>query len=145
MNPYAKGSQAYKKAAVNTQDQATLILMLYDGAVRFLKKALIKLEENDLEGAHTSLVKTKDIVAELLGSLNTEGTGEIGVNLQKLYTYIYNRLIDANIQKSPVLTDECLVLLTELREGWRAVIEQRKTKSNYVQMRGTVKPVNVEG
>lgn len=145
MNPYAKGNQAYKKASVNTQDQATLILMLYDGAVRFLKKAQIKLSEKDLEEAHVCLVKSKDIVAELLASLKTEGTGQIGANLQQLYTYIYNRLIDANVQKSPEMTAECLQLVSELREGWRSVIAHRKAQANQAQTRAAVKPINVEG
>ena len=63
MNPYAKPGKAYKAAAVNTEDQATLILMLYDGAIRFCKTAQLKHKKGDIEGVHNNLVKAKDIVS----------------------------------------------------------------------------------
>lgn len=147
MNPYEKGSHAYKKAAVNTQDQGTLILMMYDGLVRFLKAGLLKMEAKDLEGTHNNLVRAKDIVAELMASLNLEGSGEMGANLKALYAYMYNRLIDANVQKNAQLVEEVLGLVLELREGWRGVIDQRKKAGStpYAQTKGAIKPLNVEG
>jgi len=126
MNPYIKGNNAYKKASVTTKDQCTLILMLYDGAIRFLKVALTKIDEEDIEGAHQQLVKAKNIVGELLSSLKTEQGGDVGTGLQSLYTYIYNRLIDANIQKEKEPIIEVIDLLDEIREGWREIVKMRK-------------------
>ena len=134
MNPYIKGNNAYKKASVTTKDQCTLILMLYDGAIRFLKVALTKVEEEDIEGAHQQLVKAKNIVEELLASLKAEQAGELGAGLQSLYTYIYNRLIDANIQKEKEPIIEVINLLSEIREGWREIVKMRKAPNPMDQL-----------
>jgi len=146
MNPYQKGSQAYKKAAVNTMDQGALILMLYDGALRFLRAGLIKLEAEDLEGSHNNLLRAKDIVAELMSSLNLDSSGEIGANLKDLYSYIYNRLIDANVNKDAELVREAISLLNELRGGWKGMIDSNKTsKTPVMNQRGAIKPISLEG
>ena len=146
MNPYAKSSKAYKQASVTTDDQGALILMLYDGAIRFCKTAHLKIEKKDLEGAHFNLVKAKDIVAELLASLNTESAGEMGNNLRQLYTYIYNRLIDANLQKDNPMIQEVIELLVEVREGWRAIAQPKKTaQPGRFNGTGSMKTVNFSG
>jgi len=97
MNPYTKSNQAYKKAAVTTKDQGTLILMLYDGTIRYLKIASNKINKQDLEGAHNAISKAKAIISELMTSLNTDHSGRVGSSLKSLYVYMFNRLIDANI------------------------------------------------
>jgi len=146
MNPYQKGNQAYKKAAVNTMDQGALILMLYDGALRFLRASLIKLEAKDLEGSHNNLLRAKDIVAELMASLSLDNSGEIGANLKDLYGYIYNRLIDANVNKDPELIRESILLISELRDGWKGMLDATKAPKNpVVNQRSAVKTVSLEG
>lgn len=145
MNPYQKSSKAYKQAAVTTQDQGTLILMLYDGAIRFCKTALHKMEKGDLEAVHMNLIKTKNIVSELLSSLNPEKAGEVGRNLQTLYVYIFNRLIDANIQKDPEYIKEIIALLEEMREGWQVAVGQKKavTQAGRFDQNGQVKKLDL--
>jgi flagellar secretion chaperone FliS len=147
MNPYARGSNAYKKASVTTKDQGTLILMLYDGAIRFLKTAINKIEANDLEAAHTSISRAKNIISELLTSLNTDESGRVGVGLKSLYVYMFNRLIDANIQKKGEYLAEVCELLTELRDGWRGVINRKKDESKASQYnnRSELKPIQIQG
>lgn len=149
MNPYQKGNSAYKKSAVNTNDQGTLILMLYDGTIRFLKIASKKISTNDLEGAHQSISKAKNIISELMTSLNPEQTGRVGTSLKSLYVYMFNRLIDANIQKKSEYVDEVCELMAELREGWQAVINKKKEASNQNTMkfnnRNEMKPLNIRG
>ena len=129
MNPYLKGNDAYKKAAVNTKDQGTLIIMLYDGAIRFLKSAVIQIDKKDLEKAHGYIVKTKNIVSELMTSLTLNNGSKVANDLHALYSYMFNRLIDANIQKNTEYLEEVRGLLEELREGWQAAINQKKKKS----------------
>jgi flagellar protein FliS len=147
MNPYARGNNAYKKASVTTKDQGTLILMLYDGAIRFLKTAIKKIEENDLEGAHTYISRAKNIISELLTSLNTDNSGRVGVGLKSLYVYMFNRLIDANIQKKKEYLAEVAELLSELRDGWRGVINKKKeqAKANQYNNRNELKPIQIQG
>jgi flagellar protein FliS len=147
MNPYARGNSAYKKASVTTKDQGTLILMLYDGAIRFLKTAVKKIEAEDLEGAHSSIIRAKNIISELLTSLNTDNSGRVGSSLKSLYVYMFNRLIDANIQKNKSYILEVSELLEELREGWRGVINKKKeaAKANQYNNRNEIKPIQIQG
>jgi flagellar secretion chaperone FliS len=145
MNQYLKGNVAYKKAAVTTKDQGTLILMLYDGAIRFLKTALIKLNNQDLEKAHQYIVKAKNIVSELMTSLKTDDRNKVATDLKSLYTYMFNRLIDANIQKDASYVYEVQELLEELREGWRGVIDNKKQVNSGFNNRSEVKPLKIQG
>jgi flagellar protein FliS len=114
MNPYLKGNNAYKKAAVTTRDQGTLILLLYDGTIRFLKIAAKQIQENNFEDAHNAIVKAKNIISELMTSLNEDNSGRVGSSLKSLYVYMFNRLIDANIQKNGTYVLEVCELMTEL-------------------------------
>ncbi|MBU3915962.1 flagellar export chaperone FliS [bacterium] len=147
MNPYLQGNNAYKKAAVTTKDQGTLILLLYDGTIRFLKIASKKIAEDDVEEAHNAIVKAKNIISELMTSLNTDSSGRVGSSLKALYVYMFNRLIDANIQKKQSYVDEVCELMTELREGWRGVINSKKeaSKANRYNNGNELKPLNVQG
>lgn len=116
---YGAYSQAYQKAAVNTVDQRKLILMLYDGAIKFLTHAIDKMNKNEVYEAHTNLIKGKSIIAELLASLNMENGGDIARNLQRLYAYMFNELIDANLNKDPQRVQGVVHLLKELRTAWQ--------------------------
>ncbi len=144
INQYTNGNTAYKKAAVTTKDQGTLILMLYDGAIRFLKTAVIKLNNQDLEKAHVFIVKAKNIVSELMTSLKADQNNKVATDLKSLYKYMFNRLIDANIQKNAAHILEIQELLEELREGWRGVIENKKHVSGF-NSRSEVKPIKIQG
>lgn len=109
---------AYERTKVETADQRQLILMLYDAAIRFMNKAVARIESTDIEAAHNYLVRSREIVAELLATLKPEKAGEIGTNLQRLYVYIFNRLVEANLTKDKEKVAECIGLMSTLREGW---------------------------
>lgn len=148
MNPYQTSNKAYKKASVTTQDQASLIIMLYDGAIKFLKQAKMKIKANDIEGIHIALTRAKDIIAELSSSLNMETNGGISQNLRSLYDYIYSKLIDANIRKDDAGLDEVISLLSELREGWNAISDQSQNPVMGSMKKTPVvknKPLNIQG
>ena len=98
--------KAYSKTDVNTSDQLTLIIMLYDGLLRFLKKAMVKIEENDVEAAHNYFVRSKDIINELISTLHAEKGGEIGNNLRELYLYMFRRIVEANLIKDIEITKD---------------------------------------
>lgn len=116
--PQANPYRAYEKTNVQTADQRQLILMLYDGAIRFMQRANKMIDAKDVEGAHNYLIRSRDIVSELLSTLKPEKAGEIGANLQGLYVYIFNRLVEANLNKDKSMVDEVIGLMTTLREGW---------------------------
>jgi flagellar protein FliS len=109
---------AYRNTNVQTADQRTLILMLYDGLIRFLQKAIVKIEAREIEAAHNYLVRSREIVAELLATLRPEKAGQIGNNLKRLYVYAFNRIVEANLRKDPQMVQEVIKVVTTLREGW---------------------------
>ena len=133
MSTYSNYQNAYKKASVNTLDQNKLIIMLYDGAIKNANFAVQYMESGEIEKVHDSLIKTKNIVTELLATLNMENGGEIAKNLKSLYSYMFSLLIEANMEKKsePVLT--VIDLLKELRGAWVQIREKKKpeeTKGN---------------
>ena len=125
MSTYSNYQNAYKKASVNTLDQNKLIIMLYDGAIKNANFAVQYLESGEIEKVHDSLIKTKNIVTELLATLNMEQGGEIAKNLKSLYSYMFSQLIEANMEKKtePVLT--VIDLLKELRGAWVQIKEKK--------------------
>ena len=126
MSTYSNYQNAYKKASVNTLDQNKLIIMLYDGAIKNANFAVQYMESGEIEKVHDSLIKTKNIVTELLATLNMEQGGEIAKNLKSLYSYMFSQLIEANMDKKsePVLT--VIDLLKELRGAWVQIKEKNK-------------------
>ena len=140
-------SQAYQKAAVSTIDQRKMIVMLYDGAIKFLSIAVEKLGKEDIYAAHTNMVRGKSIIAELLASLNLEEGGEIAANLRRLYAYMFGELIDANLEKNPKRIMTVIELLKELRSGWQGIGPDAERKAAQTAPRGNSrnKHISVRG
>ena len=126
MSTYSNYQNAYKKASVNTLDQNKLIIMLYDGAIKNANFAVQYMESGEIEKVHDSLIKTKNIVTELLATLNMDQGGEIAKNLKSLYSYMFSQLVEANMEKKsePVLA--VIDLLKELRGAWVQNREKKK-------------------
>jgi flagellar protein FliS len=118
---YGGYTQAYQKVAVNTVDQRKLIVMLYDGAIKFLGQATENLNAGQHFEAHSNMIRGKSIIAELLASLNMEHGGDIAKNLQRLYAFMFNELIEANLHKDGERVNGVIHLLKELRVAWKNV------------------------
>ena len=117
--------QAYRKTQVETAGQLDLVIMLYDGAIKFAKLAAKMLREGDLEKTNGYLLRAQDIVSELMSSLNMD-MGEIAEGLLKLYDYVDYCLVQANIKKDPAWIDQGLTVLTGLREAWMEIARKSK-------------------
>lgn len=113
--------QAYKKTQVNTASQGDLIVMLFDGALKFATQAKVMISENDFSGANEKLLRAQDVMGELMGALNTD-VGEIAVSLYQLYDFINRLLIEANLKKETQPIDQAMGLLVQLRDTWREVV-----------------------
>jgi flagellar protein FliS len=122
-NPY----ESYKRMQVETASPGRLLLLLYEGALKNLRLAKAGIEQKNISQAHNSLIKAQNIVLQLNEDLNMEAGGEIAQNLRNLYLFIYQRMIDANVQKNAAMVQEAIDLLSKLKEGWDGVI--LKTKS----------------
>ena len=126
MSTYSNYQNAYKKASVNTLDQNKLIIMLYDGAIKNANFAVEYMKSGEIEKVHDSLIKTKNIVTELLATLNMEHGGEIAKNLKSLYSYMFSQLIEANMEKKSEPILNVIDLLKELRGAWVQIREKKK-------------------
>ncbi|MEW5785218.1 MAG: flagellar export chaperone FliS [Bacillota bacterium] len=112
--------QSYRQIQVETADQHTLLIMLYNGALRFLSQGREALEDNNFEKANRLLGRGQDILCELMGSLNPV-VPEMSGRLFNIYEYMHYRLAQAIMQKEPALVNEVEQLLVSLLEAWQAI------------------------
>ena len=112
MNP-ADVLNKYREMEIQTSSPQQLILLLYDEAIKCLKKAKIKVEDEDMEETNQLLLKTEKIIGELMSSLNLE-VGKVATGWFSLYEYMHWRLIQANLERKSELIQEVLLLLQPL-------------------------------
>ena len=122
LNPY----QQYRATKVETAGSVDLIVMLYQGAVRFIRLGLEALDRQDLQAVNTNFAKAQNIVVELRGSLNYEDGGDIARQLDTLYEYCYRQLIAANLKKDPAPAREVIGILRDLGTAWQQVAAQQR-------------------
>ncbi|MFZ7101337.1 MAG: flagellar export chaperone FliS [Peptococcaceae bacterium] len=122
-NPYAQ----YKQQSIATAGPEKLLIMLFDGAIRFLGQAKSALEAKDIEKTNYYLIRCQNIVYELMGSLNMEY--EISQSLFQMYEYINYNLQQANMQKDVKFLAEPEQYLREFRETWVQAARLVKTPS----------------
>ena len=117
-------NRQYSEVEIKTANKGKLIVLLYRGAIKHLNKAVLQLEQKDMEGKGNSLIRAQDIVLELLYSIDqdmlNEGN-ELAHNLQRLYLYCYRRLVRANVHMDAATIEEVIALLANLLEAWEKV------------------------
>ncbi len=112
--------QAYMRGAVLAAGPAQLVVILYDGARRFLRQAAQAMEAGEIERAHITLRHGETIIAHLNGTLDLE-QGEVAVHLRNLYEFSLRHLNAARMAKDPAMIAQVSDLLGELREAWAHV------------------------
>lgn len=110
----------YKQNSVNTASPARLTLMLYDGAVKFCNIALEGIEENDISKANTNIIKAEKIIVELRATLDMKYP--VASEFDKVYDYIYRRLVEANMRKDKDILNEALKHIKTMRDTWKEVM-----------------------
>ncbi|MDI3508326.1 MAG: flagellar secretion chaperone FliS [Clostridiales bacterium] len=117
-NPY----QQYQQNSIMTASPGELILLLYDGAIKFIKQAKVYIDEKDMQKANNAILKAEDIVAELMTDLDPDY--DISHDLYSLYEFINDCLVRANIKKDKELLDQSLDLINDMRQTWAQVVKQ---------------------
>jgi flagellar protein FliS len=117
----ASPRSAYKRSAVLTASQEQLLVMLYDGAQRFLTQAQAAMSEKQVEVSHNKLRKAELIIAHLRGSLDYEQGGDLAVRLDRIYAFCTRHLNSARVQQDPARVEEVRMLLGTLRQAWSQV------------------------
>jgi len=114
---------AYQNNKIKTANPAELTLMLFDGAIKFSNIALAAIEENDISKANTNIIKTENIISYLRGTLDFKYP--VAQEFEKVYDYIYRRLVAANIRKDKEILEEALGHIREMRDTWKEVIKSQ--------------------
>ncbi|MFD2331488.1 flagellar export chaperone FliS [Cohnella sp. GCM10020058] len=125
MNQQAQDT--YLRMQVNTAAPWELTAMLYNGCIKFMKQAKQGIQSKNYEGKNINIQKSIDILDELLSTLKMEY--DVSKRLFSLYEYMKNRLFQANIQLNESYIQECIELMTELKETWIQSMKQLHTQS----------------
>lgn len=116
----------YRNNVIMTASPQELTLMLYDGALKFCRQAIMAIEEDKIKEAHDYIVRVEDIIEEFQATLDKKY--EISSNLELLYDYIYRRLVEANIQKDKDILEEVYGLIKEFRDTWKEAMKLSKVQ-----------------
>ena len=118
--------QAYRETQIKTANQGTLIVMLYDGALRFVNTAIEKIEScpDQLDAISNYIIKTQDVITELMVSLDLEKGGEVAANLFRIYVFLNQQLIEGNLKKEVDPLRRVKDMLSDLREAWSEVAKK---------------------
>ena len=116
------GYDAYKSNEITTVSQGKLIVMLYEGAIRFLNIAKENIESpKKFDLVNTNILKTQEIISELMSSLNMDNGGKIAEDLLSLYVYFKKRLLEANMKKDKEIIDEVIKHFIDLKNAWEEI------------------------
>ena len=126
----SEGYKTYQNSKVMTASPAELTLMLYDGAIKFANIALSAIENNDIEKAHNNIRKADAIIEELQCTLNHKYP--VADDFDKVYSYLRDSLMWANIKKDKDILNECLEHMHTMRDTWVQVMKNNKAGGTVV-------------
>lgn len=132
----------YLETQVRTASPEELLILLFDGAVRFCEQAKVRIDEKDIEGSHNLLIRAQQIVLEVMTALDRDIGDEIYANLIGLYRFVYMRLVRANVTREKPLIDEAVEVLAHLRDTWRQAVDQARKSG---ALAGRVPPSHTNG
>lgn len=115
------GYAAYQSNRILTASPADLTLMLYEGAIKFCNIAIMACEKKDIEKAHINIRKTDAIIEEF--QLTLDHKYPVAKDFDKVYTYLRQQLLQANLKKDPEILEEVLKHLRTMRDTWKEVMK----------------------
>lgn len=114
---------AYKESAVLSAPPELLVVMLYDGARRFLFQASVAMRDGQIELTNRKLRRAEDIIQHLRDVLDMD-QGEIAANLEAIYVFCLRQLREARFQRDPAVLEHVSGLLVQLREAFATISSQ---------------------
>ena len=118
MSVYTAPTAAYKQQSILTATPGQLVVMLYDGCLRFLHQSAHAMREGKIAEAGTRLARAEAIIDELLTTLDLEEGGVIASRLQGIYVFCLRHLMQARLERDAEMIDKVSELLSELRDSW---------------------------
>jgi flagellar protein FliS len=124
---YGKNAHStYQSVQVTTTDRGRLLLMMYEGSMKFLRQAKIGLEENDIPKFCRFLSKGQAIISELMNTLDFDKGGDIARDLDRLYDFMLFYLTEANLYRDPERIKKVIELLETVYRAYKDIIEKDK-------------------
>ncbi len=123
-NPYAE----YTNNKIMTASPAEITLMLYEGAIKFCNIAIIAIENKEIEKAHVNIKKTQRIIEEFRNTLDRKYP--VSEDFDRIYVYLLQRLLQANIKKDKEILEEVNEHLRSLRDTWKEVMKRAKQEQH---------------
>lgn len=123
VNPYNKYIKQYQTNNITTATPEKLMILLFDGAIQYLQKARIAIEEKNFKERSVNIESSRKIIRELMRTIDLENGNDVSKSLFRLYNRMATKLIKANVQRSVNLVDEVLEDLTNIRWGFQKAIE----------------------
>lgn len=121
MQANLKGYQAYQQNKYISASPHRLIIMLYEGAIRFANQAISCIEAGDVQGKYNAIQRFQDVIYELMSSLNfKEGKG-VADNLNSLYTYVIGRSNQSSLHMTAEPLQEAIKIISELKSAWEQI------------------------
>ena len=118
------GANQYKQTSVKTANRGQILIMLYEAAIKHVKKASECIDRKDISGKGQSIIKVHDIINELNNTLDFEVGGQIAKDLERLYMFMTDQLVKANLENKKEPLQQVQNLLETLLEGWRVAVDQ---------------------
>ena len=117
-----RAASAYLQTKVTTTNQGDIVIMLYDGAIKFLNQAVAHLAANDMAKKGLAISKALDVINELDSALNMDKGGSLSENLHSLYIFCSNHLVMANLKKDPERIGHVIKILSGLRSAYAEIL-----------------------
>lgn len=114
--------QAYRQTAVTTATKEQVLIMLYEGAIKHLKRAMAACESKDMAAKGVAVGKAHDIVNELINSLDFQIGGDVARNLESLYNFIVEQLMKGNLENDVTKFEQSIKILENLLDAWRVAV-----------------------
>ena len=123
VNPYNKYIKQYQANNITTASPEKVMLMLFDGAIQFLQKAKIAIEEKNIKERTTNITLARNIIREFMRTIDLENGNNVSKSLFILYNKMATKLIKANVTKNVMFVDEVIEDLTNIRWGFQKAVE----------------------
>ena len=119
-----QGANHYKAMSVKTASPGQILIMLYEAAIKNVKKATECIDRKDIPGKGNHIGKAHDIINELTNTLNFEVGGDVARELERLYNFMTSQLVKANVENSKEALTAVQKCLETLLAGWREAVNQ---------------------
>ena len=136
MSSTARGLSSYRNTQVQSRTPLELVVMLYDGALKFMGRAREAIERRDIPARREALSRTLAIISELQSTLNLAEGGQVAIELDRLYSYSNARLLEAAMKNEVAAVDDVKRVFEILRDGWNTIATQPPPTASALQPSG---------